>query len=583
MLGIFRKNQKNIWLSIFLLSIVLGIFFRVWNFDDWVHVKADQVRDAKMISHSFADGVGELPLLGPKAGGTDLRLGPIFYYFQYVSSVIFSSVTPPVLAYPNLFFSLLAIPLFYFFFLLFFSRFASASLTVVFSLSFLAVEYSRFAWNPNSTVFFSLLFFYALSRIFFEGEKRREMWVAILAVAFSVASQLHFVSLLGLLASLLIFLILQGKSLKKYLFWKDALIFFPIIIFFYLPVIISEFLTKGDNFRQFLEAVSGKSSNKPLLENVGMDIYYFGKYFFRIMTGYLGERETYYRLGTAVALLGTLVSLLAIWGKEEKIKNAARVALAAFLGFFVLFIPLANSIDKPRFYLSIFWIPLIFLGIIFEYFSFFKKPLGKAAFILSIVVFSLSNIFFNASWFLELQKSDQGKLSPEKTVVLRDKKDPIWLPWGRQVKIAEIFSDKCSQNKIYFSSSKPIRDFWKSIELAFYLDPKNSQKEILEFKKVLPRESEACYFYLVRNGDKPNENFIKISQDDPDILGSAIVYRLKNNFGEIGSKSDPGTIEVESQNEIIGEETKDAVEEDLTGASPNGILIVPRFYWKDVF
>lgn len=586
MQDIFKKHHKKFFLVLTLAVIFLGVFFRVWKFDSWVHVKADQVRDAKLVSHSLEEGPGSLPLLGPKAGGTKLRLGPIFYYFQYASATVFSSAAPPVLAYPNLLFSLLSIPLFYFFSSLFFSRFVSASLTAIFSLSFLAVEYSRFAWNPNSTVFFSLLFFYALARIFSDGEKKRNWWMAVLALAFSVDSQLHFVSLLGLLVSVFFFLLFQGKSVRKYLFWRDALIFFPIVLFFYIPVIISDILTRGSNAQEFIEAISGKSSEKSILKNLWKDTYYFGQYFFRILSGYLGSGKIYHYLGVGVVFSGVVFSSLALFFKKgkEKTKAAARLALAAFLGFFVLFIPLATSIDKPRFYLSIFWLPFIFLGIIYEYFSFFKKNLGKTFFLLVVAAFSFSNFFFDYIWFSELSQSEKGQLDSKKTMVLFDKKDPLWLPWGRQAKIAQVFLKNCSEKKIYFSSSKQVRDFWKSIELAFELDPKSTDRSIFDFKKIPPKENGACYFYLAINGDKLAPDLEMIASK-PINVGSVLVYWLDVASGEsdLQKKAEADKDFNETGTNLSEENVDESSDADFGDDVADTSGNKRRMYWRDVF
>jgi len=108
----FKKNWKMI---AFAAVILAAIFLRAWHFHDWLFFKMDQARDALLIKQALGNGLGWLPLLGPKAGGTHLNLGPAFYYFQYISAFLFQSAHPAVLAYPDLLFSILSIPLFYFF------------------------------------------------------------------------------------------------------------------------------------------------------------------------------------------------------------------------------------------------------------------------------------------------------------------------------------------------------------------------------------------------------------------------------------------------------------------------------------
>jgi hypothetical protein len=94
----------------------VGVFFRTYHFHDWLQFKGDAFRDATMVSNIIDAGAESLPLLGPRAGGTMLRLGPIFYYFQSLSATLFQSLDAPVLAYHDVFFSILSILLFFFFF-----------------------------------------------------------------------------------------------------------------------------------------------------------------------------------------------------------------------------------------------------------------------------------------------------------------------------------------------------------------------------------------------------------------------------------------------------------------------------------
>ena len=84
----FKKNWKMI---AFAAVILAAIFLRAWHFHDWLFFKMDQARDALLIKQVLENGPGWLPLLGPKAGGTHLNLGPAFYYFQYISAFLFQS------------------------------------------------------------------------------------------------------------------------------------------------------------------------------------------------------------------------------------------------------------------------------------------------------------------------------------------------------------------------------------------------------------------------------------------------------------------------------------------------------------
>ena len=192
-----NNYKKYLFGFVFLIILFLGIFLRTYNFEDWLFFQGDQARDGFLVNKVVENGPSWLPLLGPKAGGTYLRLGPIFYYFESASVAIFGNETPATLAYPDLLFSILAIGLFYLFLREIFPKSWSLALMLGYSVCYFAIQYSRFAWNPNSLAFFNLLFFYSLFKFFQAAEKKKKiLWSIFIGISYGVAGQLHFVSFL---------------------------------------------------------------------------------------------------------------------------------------------------------------------------------------------------------------------------------------------------------------------------------------------------------------------------------------------------------------------------------------------------
>ncbi|MDD3607767.1 MAG: glycosyltransferase family 39 protein, partial [Candidatus Moranbacteria bacterium] len=245
-----KQFIKKNWIIITLAIIIAGaIFIRTYNFSEWLYFKSDQVRDAKLAYEAFQNGPGELPLLGPRAAGTYLRLGPIFYYFQYFSAKLFNSVEPAVFAYPDLFFSILTIPLLFIFAGKFFSRKTSLMITALYAFSFIIVQYSRFGWNPNSLPFWGLLFILSIYNASIHKDNKKAGWFLVLAgLAYAVVSQLHFIALVGFPIIAFLFGIFYFPRKINWKYWLGAL---AVIAFFYIPVILSDVKTGGDNWDQF--------------------------------------------------------------------------------------------------------------------------------------------------------------------------------------------------------------------------------------------------------------------------------------------------------------------------------------------
>jgi 4-amino-4-deoxy-L-arabinose transferase-like glycosyltransferase len=179
-----------------ILILTLGLFFRAYHFSDWLHFELDQARDARVIDHALEGGMGELPLLGPKAGGTFFRLGPAYYYLQYVSALVFGG-TPAGMAIIVLLTSVASIGIFFMLVRRLFPDWLALLITLAFSVSEYFIMYGRFAWNPNMLPFFILLGMYALLRSVGGSERNPGRWFLVSIFAFGVATELHFLAFLA--------------------------------------------------------------------------------------------------------------------------------------------------------------------------------------------------------------------------------------------------------------------------------------------------------------------------------------------------------------------------------------------------
>jgi len=248
---------KNKYLWIFLAVFALGIFLRAYNFTPWLHFELDQSRDASLISEAVEKGAGELPLLGPRAAGSFLRLGPAFYYIEYIFAKIFGD-TPQGSALAVLFFSILSIPLFYVFIARYFNKKLSLGLTLLFSVSLFMVTYSRFAWNPNLVPFFALAVSYFLLKAVDKKEKRKNWYLLASAIFLGILIQFHFLALIITPLAIAIFLIIKRPKIK-FKFWLASIL---AIIILNVPMIVNEIKTGGDNAKQFMEVVAKKSTKE---------------------------------------------------------------------------------------------------------------------------------------------------------------------------------------------------------------------------------------------------------------------------------------------------------------------------------
>jgi len=524
MIDFLKKNWK--WIA-FAAILLLAVFLRVFHFHDWLFFKMDQARDALIAKKALGRGIGWLPLLGPKAGGTAVDLGPAFYYFQYISAFLFQSARPEVLAYPDLLFAVLSIPLLFLFLKKYFSRDWSMIITGLYAVCFVGVEYSRFAWNPNSLVFFNLLFFYALLNIFDENVKYKMRWVAVAGFSAAVSTQLHFLSLATLQATAVIFLIANWKATKKRLNWKRILVFFAIVLVVYLPFVFNEILTHGKNTAAFFAAVKSKPSHHSLWQNILRDIRYWGQHWSLILFGWISKKGSV--LPAVISWFGVMLPglFLAVnFFRKEKNEDKKRFLLVSILWFaayFLIYIPIAYQI-RPRFFLPLLSLPFIFVGYISVYLRGKKSRILKllaVAVLLAVFFGNLAGAYF---WFKEQSSAQKKGVYPKRTIILKAQ-DGITL-WHLE-KAADFIRQDCGGSKMYVSTNQEYKS-----PMRYVANLKGFDYETVGAYDGRP---DACLYLLGLTRSKriklTNKDKFDISSQEK--IGALTVYKLKPKEGEV--------------------------------------------------
>lgn len=571
----FKKNVKKNWVAIALTVIMLGAFFvRVYEFGDWLYFKMDQSRDAILISKAVDEGARFLPLLGPRAGSTDLkegflRLGPAYYYFQYISAVLAGSTQPYVFAYPDLFFSLATVLLLYFFARLYFSRQNALLITTMYAFSFLIIQYSRFAWNPNPLQFFIILSFYGLLRFFGEkNEKRKKLWLALWAFGITIGSQLHFFGFFSLLGiSGLMFLfdlqvwkiekirnLFQVAVLKKFSAYVVTAL--AVFMFLYSPVIVSDVMEGGQNTKNFFEALTSKPEKRPLTEKLVKDVKENLRYYCLVTTSecYSGDfkKNAVPMAFTAIILLSGLVLTIRNIRKEKNSnrRNFLALLLAWSAVFFILTIPVSFQL-RPRFFIVIFATPFLFLGLIYEYLQgrFAKKGFWLAM-IIAFVIIGM-NARGTYQWFVEQAKSQEESFDVRRTLILKAK-------------------DGVTLGQLQGATDWMYARYQKGKRLYYYVKPEHDRpfEYLLQSKKDDSLEA----LNLKLNGD-PLAQYFAITPADSGIepvikkFDAEVKVIAKQQFGQI----------MVSEIDFPGREIAEKFVFKKKGSNED------RIFWKDVF
>lgn len=570
----FLKKHR---VGVALVVIIAAAFFvRAYHFNDWLYFKMDQSRDSLLISNAVENGPGYLPLLGARAGAVKLkhgflRLGPAFYYFEYLSGVMFHSTEPYVFAYPDLLFSILAIGMLYLLVRLYFARGISLAITAMYAFSFIVIQYSRFSWNPNSLPFFLFLGFYGLLRFLEEKDgKRKKRFIALWALGVTIGSQLHFFGFFSLLGvSGLLFLVhlrVWNKELRAGYFRKDAMRTFATyagiaaLIFgvLYAPVILSDIRKGGQNTHNFFEAIGSKPDAHAFLDKVSKDVSENARYYCLTTTAQCVDSSLSKDM-IPIAFTGILMfaGLFLAVSNFRREKDPGRrnflLLVLLWLGVFtVLTIPVAYQL-RPRFYLVTFATPFIFAGLVFEFLlkRFGRRALPAVALLLAVV------IGWNASgtyaWFKEQAKSQTSASAVKRTLILKAK-DGVTLGQLQGVADWMYARNKKGSTLYYYVKPEHVRP------IQFLLEEKRDPM-LNTASLSINADPHAQYFAVVPAKDDLGAISGKIGADVP------FTVLASQQFGQLK------VYEITFPNRI----TSDTFKLNKKGRKPD------RVFWNDVF
>jgi len=564
---IFSKTYWEYW-ALFLI-IILAIFFRVYHFGDWLHFGMDQARDAMLVSEAVDKGAGQLPLLGPRAGGTYVRLGPVFYYFQYISAKIFHSVSPPIFAYPDLIFSILTIPLLYLFIRFYLKKLTALFTVALYAFNFVILQFSRFAWNPNSIPFWTLLTFYALLRLTKEKEqKKRYLWLAIMVASWAVAGQLHFVVLAAIPMAIFLFLLWTGTW--RAFSWKEALMAVLIFLILFSPVILSDIKMKGDNLKQFVWAFKYKPQEHSLFQNIKTDVLMHANYYTLILTTYISPT------GKASIIAGILLSFFGLGylsynlrkEKNEEKKIFLKLIFVWVAVSFLVLIPFAFQI-KPRFLFFEIFIPFLFVGMGIEWLLKGEKHkklilFASTALVLAVIVL---NIEATLAWFDRLENGKKFSVWGGRFSFIQYLKATTLSDFEQ---VAESINGKWQENpaKFYFYGNLELRN-----PMLYLLEKKNPDIDY-EYIGYRTRDFSGRYFSISMAGggidSLPKHYQAKFDLIENKTFEKLAVQELK--LKEIQPK--------ESEKESLKEPK---VESETEKNTKKGLKKGERVLWEDLF
>ncbi|KKP65028.1 MAG: hypothetical protein UR60_C0010G0017 [Candidatus Moranbacteria bacterium GW2011_GWF2_34_56] len=340
---------------------------------------------------------------GLKLVAQNLILDPLFIIWN-TYPVLFSGFFIPIL-------STISIYLFYLLFKKIFPTSISLILTFLCAISFYALKYAHFAWNPNVIPFFVFSFLLLLNKIihysYQDAINRASTYrdFIFLGVIIGIGIQLH--TTLLILMPLFTFLTLAYLYLKKgKINFKKILVLFCIIIFLNLPFIYEAANNGGKNIQDFIAGTQTKTESKlSILKNISNTAQFFlqgsayhlsgiepQKNWLNIIKLFKSKNVAEITLFLS-SLLIFLSGVYLIFKKNKltKSKNTLYLLISFVTLSFLLLIPVGNELNI-RFFIIIQFLPYLLLGFIIQV---LLNSSLKKVYLVPITFFILLVSFFN--------------------------------------------------------------------------------------------------------------------------------------------------------------------------------------------
>jgi MFS family permease len=429
----------------------------------------------------LTEGPGALPLLGPKAGGTFLRLGPWFYYLEYFSALLFGPSVVGQIFFIPLLGALLPLLLFGLL-----RRVVPLSISLLgaawIGVSLFALLYSRFGWNPNLVPFFTLAGFLTLLLAGDETREKQSRYLIGAAFFLTLATQMHFLAFLAIPTITFLFLCYKRPRFA----WQTWVGAFGVVLFLYVPMLLNESKTHFANTNEFFGAITEKSTKEDhsIFEKLIKNTEEYGLAQVVILSGYEGatnpriemsglrvtslvcdekcDRGKWYGLaGLIWTLLSFVVLVVLAWREKEKIQKDTFVLLLLWQTVsFGLFLPLAYGI-APRFYLLT--LPLFFINAVLVLWygsSPLKGFLRGGGVALVVMAFLGSNLYFVGHRFDELRRSEKENFSVAPDRILKER---TRVTYGQEQSIvtAILALPHAREYPLYFESTSQFKRAFK--------------------------------------------------------------------------------------------------------------------------
>lgn len=258
------NKQKPILIILIVLSIIIGIFLRLYIFNKTIVIEPKDM-DGKYQFYQLNQYVNQkkFPTEGvflnsPETYDSEInaRIPGGYFYISYIAKYFIGGKTFEGARFVNLITTILLGAIFLFWIYRRFGLTTFAIMTALMSVNVYFLGAGNSTWNPNISLAFSFLFLPVLYEYLYNDDKKKKFIYGILLFPIlALTAQCHFSNFFSMIPALIVFLIMRWKKdTKKNLLPLALGVFISFLT--YLPYLIYQF---QNNFEGILKILKRKS------------------------------------------------------------------------------------------------------------------------------------------------------------------------------------------------------------------------------------------------------------------------------------------------------------------------------------
>ncbi|MBI4991567.1 glycosyltransferase family 39 protein [Candidatus Roizmanbacteria bacterium] len=369
--------QKYLPITLLILILFLGAFFRLYRISEYMTFLGDEGRDVLVVKRILVDH--KFTLLGPTTSVGSMYMGPIYYYFT-APFLWITNLDPVGPAIMVALFGIATIGLLYYTGAGFFHPTVGLVAAFLYAISPLPISYGKSSWNPNIVPFFALLIIFSLLQVVV---RKKYGWFPMAGASLGILFQLHYVTFMFIPILLVCLSIIRFRIPIKHYF---ASIF--ALILTYSPFLLFELRHQFVNTQAVIRFVTEQKRDQsiPFILSFWQTISdVFVRLFWRLVV--LGSAEL-----TKIFILILLVVLFFYWKKIGRNNTGLKIILSWWI-VGILSFGLYRGVIYDYYFGSLFTLPYLLTGILIYYLWSYKKVTKTIAVIilLTLTYFNLKN------------------------------------------------------------------------------------------------------------------------------------------------------------------------------------------------